>query len=121
MLIAELRTVVEQSTIKCQTNTHSPYIADPWCCHPTPRKVLNPRIYFCRRTIGFSKNEIFFRPHMLNIGDLSNKYLKINEIISFEKPAFPLFLKIHTKDNRIMFLSTWSRNKIIESIRRRQA
>ena len=68
-----------------------------------------------------SKNEIFFRPHMLNIGDLSNKYLKINEIISFEKPAFPLFLKIHTKDNRIMFLSTWSRNKIIESIRRRQA
>ena len=43
-----------------------------------------------------SKNEIFFRPHMLNIGDLSNKYLKINEIISFEKPAFPLFLKILT-------------------------
>ena len=68
-----------------------------------------------------SKNEIFFRPHMLNIGDLSNKYLKINEIISFEKPAFPLFLKIHTKDNRVMFLSTWSRNKIIESIRRRQS
>jgi hypothetical protein len=26
-----------------------------------------------------SKNEIFFRPHILNIGDLSDKYLKINE------------------------------------------
>ena len=43
-----------------------------------------------------SKNEIFFRPHILNIGDLSDKYLKINEINSFEKPAFPLFLKIHS-------------------------
>ena len=67
-----------------------------------------------------SKNEIFFRPHKLNIGELSDKYFKIVEIESFEKSAFPLFLKILTKDNRVMFLSTWSRNKIIESIRRRQ-
>ena len=70
--------------------------------------------------VMISKNEIFFRPHKLNIGELSDKYFKIVEIESFEKSAFPLFLKILTKDNRVMFLSTWSRNKIIESIRRRQ-
>ena len=67
-----------------------------------------------------SKNEIFFRPHKLNIGELSDKYFKISEIESFEKSAFPLFLKIHTKDKRSMFLSTWRRNKIIQSIRYRQ-
>lgn len=67
-----------------------------------------------------SKNEIFFRPHMLNIGDLSDKYLKIKEITSFEKPAFPLFLKIHSTNGKTMFLSTWSRNKIIQTIRSRQ-
>lgn len=67
-----------------------------------------------------SKNEIFFRPHILNIGDLSDKYLKINEINSFEKPAFPLFLKIHSNNGKTMFISTWSRNKIIQIIRSRQ-
>ena len=67
-----------------------------------------------------SKNEIFFRPHKLNFGDLSDKYLKIDEIITFEKPVFPMFLKIHATRNRVMFLSTWSRNKIIKSIQSRK-
>lgn len=67
-----------------------------------------------------SKNEIFFRPHKLNIGDLSDKYFKINEITSIEKPFFPMFLKIHSKGRKSMFISTWSRNKIIESINKRK-
>lgn len=67
-----------------------------------------------------SKNEIFFRPHKLNIGNLSDKYLKINEITSFEKPFFPMFLKIHSRGRKPMFISTWSRNKIIDSINKRK-
>ena len=35
-----------------------------------------------------SKNEIFFRPHKLNIGELSDKYFKISEIESFEKSGY---------------------------------
>lgn len=67
-----------------------------------------------------SKNEIFFRPHKINIGNLSDKYLKINEIASFGKPLFPMLLQIHAKNGKIMTLSTWSRNKIIQSITRRK-
>jgi hypothetical protein len=67
-----------------------------------------------------SKREILFRPHIINLGNLSDKYIKIQDITSFEKPFFPLFLKIHATGNRVMFLSTWSRNKIIQSILKRQ-
>ncbi len=67
-----------------------------------------------------SKNEIFFRPHKINIGNLSDKYLKINEIASFGKPLFPLLLQIHAKNGKTMTFSTWSRNKIIQSITRRK-
>lgn len=67
-----------------------------------------------------SKKGILFRPHLINLCNLSDKYIKIQENTSFEKPLFPLFLKIHATGNRIMFLSTWSRNKIIQSILKRQ-
>jgi len=67
-----------------------------------------------------SKNEIFFRPHKINIGNLSDKYLKINEIASFGKPLFPMLLQIHAKNGKTMTFSTWSRNKIIQSITRRK-
>lgn len=86
--------------------------------------MANFIISFPNNSLGgrllISKSQILFRPHFFNIGDLSDKYLNIKDIVSFEKPGFPLFLKIHSTGNKTMFLSTWSRNKIINSIKTRQ-
>ena len=71
-----------------------------------------------------SDNEIFFKPHAINIGNLSKKYMKISEIIKMEKvnAMFGLSRELHItdKNGNLMELVSWNRVGIIASIETRK-
>jgi len=71
-----------------------------------------------------ANTEIFFKPHSINFGNLSKKFMKISEIITIEKvnTMFGLSREIHItdKNGKIMALVSWNRNGIISSIEKRK-
>ena len=68
------------------------------------------------------EDKITFQPHGINFGNLSEKTMLINEIVKVEKGGsfIDLRLHIHDSNGRIMVLTTWSRDKIINFINIRQ-
>lgn len=66
--------------------------------------------------LWISENEIFFKPHQINLGDLSKKLMKLEDIVEFKKELFPMFLTIIDKKGFKMRLSIWNRNKVINEI-----
>jgi hypothetical protein len=70
-----------------------------------------------------TNTEIFFKPHKMNIGDLSEKYMRISEIVEMEKvnSLFGLSRQLHISDinGNVMELVTWSRDEIIIAIETR--
>jgi hypothetical protein len=74
--------------------------------------------------LWITDTEIFFKPHSINFGDLSKKYMKISEIATMEKTNELLglyrILTIRHKKGRAMTLVSWNRNGIISAIENRQ-
>ena len=74
--------------------------------------------------LWISNAEIFFKPHAVNIGDLSTKFMKISEIVSMAKvnAMFGLSRELHIKDKNgnLMELVSWNRAKIISAIEKRK-
>ena len=68
------------------------------------------------------EDKITFQAHRINFGNLSEKTMLINEIVKVEKGGsfIDLRLHIHDSNGRIMVLTTWSRDKIINFINIRQ-
>ena len=71
-----------------------------------------------------SNTEIFFKPHKLNFGNLSKKYIKISDIANIKKTSsmFGLSRELHItdKNGNVMELVSWNRNKIIAAIELRK-
>ena len=58
--------------------------------------------------------EVYFQPHKFNFGDLSKKYIKIKDIIGYEKGFLTMFtIKTLSKD---MKLAVWKKQAIIDAI-----
>ena len=73
--------------------------------------------------IWINKEEIYFKPHKLNLGDLSKKYIRIQNICGYEKPIFPFaYINIHTNSgNKIeLYVNAWERRKILNAIEERR-
>jgi hypothetical protein len=68
-----------------------------------------------------SDEEIFFKPHRFNFGDLDSNYMKINEISSLEIQGILFFssLVISDVNGKIMELVTWNNKVIISEINKR--
>ena len=71
-----------------------------------------------------SNTEIFFKPHSINMGDLSKKFMKISDIVSIEKinKMFGILRELHItdKNRNSMELVSWSRDGIISAIETRK-
>ena len=68
------------------------------------------------------EDKITFQAHAINFGNLSEKTMLINEIVKVEKEGnfIDLRLHIHDLNGRVMVLTTWSRDKIINYINIKQ-
>jgi hypothetical protein len=71
-----------------------------------------------------SNTEVFFRPHIFNLGDLDDKFFKLSNIEKIEKVNKNLGLRreIHfiDKNGNIMKLISWNRDGIISAIESRK-
>jgi len=71
-----------------------------------------------------SNTEIFFKPHAINFGDLSKKFMKIADIVSMEKvnAMFGLSRELHItdKNGNEMVLVSWNRGGIMNAIENRK-
>jgi hypothetical protein len=71
-----------------------------------------------------SNTEIFFKPHKLNFGDLSKKFMRISDIVRMEKfnKMLGLSRELHItdKNGNIMELVSWNRDGIISAIQIRK-
>lgn len=74
--------------------------------------------------LWIANTEIFFKPHALNIGDLSKKFMKISDITRMEKvnAMFGLSRELHIKDKigNSMVLVSWNRGGIVSAIEARR-
>ena len=73
--------------------------------------------------LWISNSEIFFKPDtglFDNFGDVSTKFMNINNITKTEKKLIPPFINIHDVNGKIMKLSSWNRNEIIKEIEKRK-
>ena len=62
--------------------------------------------------IWITDHELYFKPHKFNFGDLSKRYIRIQDICGYEKGPLT-FLTIHTKKGYAMELVTWKKDEII--------
>lgn len=74
--------------------------------------------------LWIANTEIFFKPHAINMGDLSKKYMKIADIVKIEKINAMLGLsrQIHItdKNGNTAILISWDRDGIISAIETRK-
>lgn len=73
--------------------------------------------------IWINKEELYFKPHKLNFGDLSKKYIRIQNICGYEKYILPIGgFAIHTNNGHIMELHVflWQREKVLNAIEERR-
>lgn len=70
-----------------------------------------------------SDEEIFFKPHKMNFGDLSSTYIKISEIVEMEIKGILIFATLIISDinGKSLELVTWSNKQIILEIQRRMS
>lgn len=71
-----------------------------------------------------SNTEIFFKPHKINMGNLSKKFMKISDIVRMEKVNKMLGLSrelhITDKNGNVMELVSWNRDGIMSAIQTRK-
>ena len=109
------------------------------CAEPTQKleqgiKILlhevQPELKFwtnCKESIDnyqggvlwITKDEVVFKPHCLNIGNLDKKYIRIQDVAGYSK-GFLTFFSIWTKDGLEMKLVSWKRTRIINEIEKRR-
>lgn len=69
--------------------------------------------------IWITKNELYFKPHKLNVGDLAKRYIRIQDICGYEKGALT-GLTIYTKKGYRMKLVVWKKDEIINALETRR-
>ena len=74
--------------------------------------------------LWIANTEIFFKPHAINMGDLSKKFMKISDIVKMEKTnemfGLSKILTITDKNGNFMKLVSWSRDGIMSEIQKRK-
>ncbi len=74
--------------------------------------------------LWIANTEIFFKPDTANYGNLSNKFMKISDIVSMnktnEKFGLSRILTIKDKNRNLMKLVSWNRDEIISGIKKRK-
>lgn len=71
--------------------------------------------------IWITDHELYFKPHSINIGDLSKRYIRIQDICGYEKGMLT-YLTIYTKKGYAMKLAVWKKDEIIAALEtKRQA
>lgn len=68
--------------------------------------------------LWITDQEIYFQPHKFNIGDLSKRYVKIQDIIGYDKGALT-YLTIKTRKGNIE-LAVWKKDEIINAIEQKK-
>ncbi len=75
-------------------------------------------------SLWVANTEIFFKPHAINVGDVSTKYMKIADIASMKKVNAMLGLsrELHILDvkGNQMRLVSWNRDGIISAVESRK-
>lgn len=69
--------------------------------------------------IWITKHELYFKPHALNIGDLSKRYIRIQDIRGYKKGGFNI-LTIYTRKKYAFHLTVWDKDAIMEALEARR-
>lgn len=62
---------------------------------------------------------LIFKAHKFNLGDLSDKYFSIKNVVGYKKGFFTFF-KIYFSDGNIVTLNVWKKQEIINAIEERK-
>lgn len=69
--------------------------------------------------LWITKDEVVFKPHAFNMGNLAKKYIRIQDVAGYSKGFLTAF-SIWTKDGSEMSLVVWKKAEIIEEIEKRR-
>jgi hypothetical protein len=69
--------------------------------------------------IWITKHELYFKPHSMNIGDLSKRYIRIQDICGYKKGMLTELI-IYTKKGYTMRLAVWKKDEIINALETRR-
>lgn len=95
---------------------------------PVLRKVEPELQYKANHNIGsnsqgghlwITKDEVVFKPHSLNFGPLGKRYIRIQDVVGYEK-GFLTNMTIYTKNGYQMDLVVWKKDEIINEIESRR-
>ena len=73
--------------------------------------------------IWIGKEELYFKPIKLNLGDVSKRFVRIQNICGYEKRILPLGdFAIHTNNGHVMELNVffWQRKEVLRAIEMRR-
>lgn len=69
--------------------------------------------------LWITREEVVFKPHKFNLGNLGKKYIRIQDVAGYSKGFLTLF-SIWTKNGDEMPLVVWKKNEIIQEIEKRR-
>lgn len=69
--------------------------------------------------LWITRNEVVFKPHKLNFGNLGKKYIRIQDVAGYTKGFLTQF-SIWTMNGDEMSLVVWKKNEIIQEIEKRR-
>lgn len=69
--------------------------------------------------LWITKDEVVFKPHRFNFGDLGKRYIRIQNIAGYTKGFFTDF-SIWTRNGDEMPLVVWKKNEIIRELEKRR-
>ncbi len=69
--------------------------------------------------LWITKDEVVFKPHMFNFGNLGKKYIRIQDVAGYSK-GFLTSFSIWTKDGSEMGLVVWKKDEIIREVEKRR-
>ena len=69
--------------------------------------------------LWITEYEVVFKPHKLNFGPLGKRYIKIQDVIGYQK-GMMTYMSIFTNDGYEMVLAVWSKDEIINEIEKRR-
>ena len=69
--------------------------------------------------LWITKDEVVFKPHKLNFGNLGKKYIRIQDVSGYSK-GFLTNFSIWTKDGSEMGLVVWKKDEIIREVEKRR-
>lgn len=69
--------------------------------------------------IWITKDEVVFKPHGLNFGPMGKRYIRIQDVIGYEKGPLT-YMSIFTKSGYEMVIVVWKKDEIINEIEKRR-